>query len=681
MDMFQDISNIQKPLRTFTNEGLIQTHNIDRLPMEMPCSIMIDEIIDVNNINYTDDENWLYELPVKNSNIQDLRRWLYQDFEVLKDFDYHNNRLLLLKELVHINTKKNIDTRTFTRPKKRFNRPSIENFGDNLKNDQKEMNLDNSILNNMKINIGSDIDVCDSIQIAQKAPLHFDISQPTTTSIFEKIVANSSGDDSFQNMSPPSLINSMCSSTFTNLMENSMIKNDPLLREISVTDYTEAMLQDYDPPLFKSITDSCSSINLDNPESFIKQNVDSALNNVYKKNVSGCSDSFSNVSHSKSDNTTFQDTYVKESSNDISSAVVRFNNDTITLTSDEESKLTAINTFENLNGTYRKILSYTYNELNQTINLRQSSLRHSSGSTDSLDYLSSLSSSSRDSNKILNMAEVDAIVLQQEQCLRQAVSTPKVTNKRDTTLWADGISPIVPCNKGDISDTDSKSSNDEYRTVRSTVSSNGDGPSDLFSNENINVIHQNNLNPKNLNKVGSKLTNNTRIFGVGGSYSNLKTAGSSFKGSYTNLKATGASFKSTSSILNSDLKGTNLRNMSTNLKGSYTQLKPVLLNLPATQSSSKMYDSSTIRRPNSASYRSQPSLNVAEPTLRDYSLKDHTNTGIGTKPHLKASGLPRPVSSIPRPSVTSKIPALRSKATNMRQLSRPSSKNNLDYDF
>lgn len=101
-------------------------------------------------------------------------------------------------------------------------------------------------------------------------PLSFDLSQPTNTSIFEKILAEAPGIDSFQNMSPPSLVNSMCSSTFTTLMDSSFIKNDPVLREIRDTDYSETvLLQDSDPPMFQSITDSfCSE---KDGETFIKK--------------------------------------------------------------------------------------------------------------------------------------------------------------------------------------------------------------------------------------------------------------------------------------------------------------------------------------------------------------------------------------------------------------------------
>lgn len=60
------------------------------------------------------------------------------------------------------------------------------------------------------------------------------------------------------------------------------------------------------------------------------------------------------------------------------------------------------------------ILDNHKGDSNHVTNLKRNSIAYSAGSTDSLDY-SSLSNSSKGSNKMLNMAEVDAIVLQQEQ--------------------------------------------------------------------------------------------------------------------------------------------------------------------------------------------------------------------------------------------------------------------------
>lgn len=82
-------------------------------------------------------------------------------------------------------------------------------------------------------------------------------------------------------------------------------------------------------------------------------------------------------------------------------------NDTIIL--DDLTYLGCVSPKQNFNG-------LSNNELNRTMDLKRNSVGYSGGSADSLDAMSSLSNtSSRGSNKMLNMAEVDAIVELQEQ--------------------------------------------------------------------------------------------------------------------------------------------------------------------------------------------------------------------------------------------------------------------------
>lgn len=124
-------------------------------------------------------------------------------------------------------------------------------------------------------------------------------------------------------------------------------------------------------------------------------------------------------------------------------------------------------------------------DLNRTVNKR-SSIGCSTGSADSLDRMSSISNSSRESNKILNMADVDAIVEKQEQSkfnilinenfiyintfstgLNQVMSTPKPNSGPKRFFENHFISPIVPLEP--LSDSE-LSSNDDYRSVKSSNS-------------------------------------------------------------------------------------------------------------------------------------------------------------------------------------------------------------------
>lgn len=196
--------------------------------------------------------------------IKDLRSWLYNDD--IKDEDYFLSTIRTTNE-----SQKNFDSRTFTRPKKRFTRPSIEKYNEEVYGSSSDTQNESNE-RSRKIKDVSIIQEINEPTATSAKPLNFDLTQPTNSYYFENILANSAEIDSFQNMSPPSLVNSMCSSTFANLMESSFIKNDPVLREIRDTDYTETvLLQDSEPPMFQSITESCSSINSDTPESFLKK--------------------------------------------------------------------------------------------------------------------------------------------------------------------------------------------------------------------------------------------------------------------------------------------------------------------------------------------------------------------------------------------------------------------------
>lgn len=128
------------------------------------------------------------------------------------------------------NLKKNVDTRTFTRPKKRIIRPTLESISDNCS----DFNLTKSKFCNNQ----SEIHDIEQIKIPENpfnnlslrkdvsistGPLHFKLSDPVLNHSFDKILLTASdGYDSFQNMSPPSLMNSLCSSSF---MDSSLIQN------------------------------------------------------------------------------------------------------------------------------------------------------------------------------------------------------------------------------------------------------------------------------------------------------------------------------------------------------------------------------------------------------------------------------------------------------------------------
>lgn len=105
-------------------------------------------------------------------------------------------------------------------------------------------------------------------------PLKFDLSQPTSKHNLDSTIGNdfpmiSSDMSLLFDMSPPSLLSSL---TFSNIMDSSFIKNDAVLSKIRDKDYTETvLLQDFEAPMFQSISESCSSLNSDTPENFLRK--------------------------------------------------------------------------------------------------------------------------------------------------------------------------------------------------------------------------------------------------------------------------------------------------------------------------------------------------------------------------------------------------------------------------
>uniref|UniRef100_V5GYX9 Uncharacterized protein n=1 Tax=Anoplophora glabripennis TaxID=217634 RepID=V5GYX9_ANOGL len=295
------------------------------------------DIIDITKIKFDSDETWLFKVS-DTCPITDLYGWLHNDD--IKDEEYFLSTMKSQNE-----SQKNFDSRTFTRPKKRFTRPSIEKYNEEVYGNSSDAQNESSDCSRKTNDVSNSIIQETSEPIATSAkPLNFDLTQPTNSYYFENILANSAEIDSFQNMSPPSLVNSMCSSTFANLMESSFIKNDPVLREIRDTDYTETvLLQDSEPPMFQSITESCSSINSDTPESFLKK---MSFNGTFRKNTTKeLGPSFDKSNNSTIDlNTTYEKQF----------EVAPENSDPVQVTNNEEIHKINNHQFSNLNGTYRR---------------------------------------------------------------------------------------------------------------------------------------------------------------------------------------------------------------------------------------------------------------------------------------------------------------------------------------
>ncbi|GJQ77280.1 hypothetical protein Trydic_g20704 [Trypoxylus dichotomus] len=773
MELSDQIHNLQLHVKAHQkqNESVSEKNNWKK---DYDIVFTHDDLINIDEIDFSNDENWLCGNSGR-SNI-DLNQWLHEDTSKKpNDIHFYSNHLLSLREVSE--PKKVIDTRTFTRPKKKYNRPSIEHYTEemfDLHSNSAEDMLQQEIENYMSASKCND-------------------------SLNTSIISDDSN-NSFQNMSPPSLVNSMCSSTFTNLMENSFIKNDPVLREIRDADYSgEILLHDTEPQLYQSFTESCSSLNSDSAENFLRRtlptlnntltlqshqnstcNSDSEignntvirrddkndsnqptpteeqlngnLNNTFKRNLTKdisydmsssnnsdvqCDNGSGTISTSfrKPQNDHFIDDYCdmdrtyNMEPNNRSITHVYFNNSMSGSPTTKNQPLdkshsenidpnTTITTKHPviLNGTFRKspkfintsqkspdvktasVNNFTTNQLNKTISiendlddpinmtisyniideaddLKSCAYNHDSigtkvdvkrhsagyvtGSTDSLDHMSSLSNSSRGSNRMLNMAEVDAIVEEQERSL-QVMSTPKPAKSMTKLFESHCISPIAR-QKEHVSDSD-LSSTEDFLTVRSSLSKGSSG----HSERNLKILDR---NVKSLNNLKQNIESKPKphnIHTIVKPVSNVKP----LMGSYTNLRGP-APLCTEINIRGSQ---TNLKTLGTALKSSYTKLnKPVGVNLPIITSKPSSAPISA-RHVDADQIHSVPKTQTDEvfkvPHVPPTQVKS-LSVPSSAKPQARSSCLPRPIATgIPRP--VSKIPGPRMLRTPTTRLTKKS---------
>ncbi|CAG9856554.1 unnamed protein product [Phyllotreta striolata] len=620
------------------------------------------EIIDISKINFEDDENWLCS--TKSSDGTDLQDWIRNE----PDSNITQSAM---------DFQKNIDTRTFTRPKKRFSRPSLDQYNEFYASSSETVTL------------GPDSRgaIAEEPSDGDRPKAKFDLSLPSSPFYFKNL-ATDAMIDSFMNASPPSLANSLCSSTFANLMESSVIKNDPILRGIRDADYSNFIL-DSETPMIQSL------------ESISSENADSFWKKISYNNNSITSDSFMKKKDEKGSNekpgVIAERTFVMENEE----VNQTYNNPNGTyrrtpkhntfrlhdvqrgpkLTETTFDALLSNNDDKHINKTRRIIndvdkledmkkdlsrslelhtdlnrLSYCMendlklNDVNKANNLNDSVMNSSAGSADSLDRLSSLSGSSRESNKMPNIIDVDAIVKRQEKHLNLncVMSTPKPSAGGPRMSWGDKfMSPIVDGK----SDSD-LSSSDDYKSVKSS--------------QDDRLKHQ---QPKTMNFI--KVANTKLKTGHQSTYTGsitkpmaaIRSPTKSPKANcYSNLRGSIVpSVHKLSKPRPSSVVASNLKAMGTTLKGSYTSLRPISTNLPEAPPLVGNV------QPISISRAAQPNVTrTLEPLDDKAASKEHLGVDeTFVKPLPKPSYLPRP-SSIPRPATGSRIPAPRS--GNLRQI-------------
>ncbi|KAL3266940.1 hypothetical protein HHI36_011090 [Cryptolaemus montrouzieri] len=677
-------------------------------------NIIAEDILDLSQIRFDNDETWLYE-PKGCSQLS-----LSASFSIKHQTETSRDAIF---ELSHdANSKeinlKNINTQTFTRPKKKFIRPSIEKYNQELFGDYNEAtNISSSPES------PSFLDRTFTKESTPPKPLKFDLTHSVNSHYFDKLAANADNEDTFQNMSPPSLVNSMCSSTFTNLMESSFIKNDPVLKQICDTDFTTSILSQGSEPssLIQSLNFSTNSVD----DILTRVSQDETLKTMEVNEFLGCemrcSGDTSFIVHRKGSSEDIKTPHIMDfeeyhdasdanfterqnqnhhngtyrKGNRLSSATFRktdFNrssmgrnytyeidpkdveeaqNVTCTVESPKSTKGSTVkvrsdilmksNSVENMKNNMvvkdscnNDLTRYDSKDNELELDCMSSkggskkSLDCSIGSADSLDRMSTLSSSSKGSNKMLNMEEVEAIAEKQEQSL-QVMSTPKPnwSNKvLNRIMWDHSvISPIIT---GDIQ-SDSGDSSDEYKSVKSSFSKNSVESNPVKQTRSLVSLQE----PSDARKLKSinTLTNQGNLCKVPA------------RGSVSNLQKLGASAPKIpqSRVYSAGSINSNLKSMKPSLKGSYTSLRPVNTHLPVAPpiNAPPQTQNTTYVAPVNPSAQSQVTKIVRNQAAENCTSKI-SGDGVFVKPQAPLrSGLPRPTSSTSIPRPVSKIPGPR----------------------
>ncbi|XP_046431490.1 uncharacterized protein LOC124185111 isoform X1 [Neodiprion fabricii] len=262
-----------------TAENMSNSYCVDEVqPLD------VSDIIDVSAFDFSDDERWLHVCAncSAEGNVQDLNSWLGDGLEL----DLEENEALN-------GTRRSIDTRTFTRHKKRNNRLSFESIIEALSPPASNVWKRSPALAGTNVNMNKEISLTNSEKESVPAMLN-----PTSSQVRSGILGSSGqesmeaflnlsqskGIDSFINLTEPEFADPLMNVSQPSELGCSLMNmsKESLSHQESIVDsqiLTNSMMK---TSMFGDISD----INDFNDETFLKE----FENNVTIKNRNACGD-------------------------------------------------------------------------------------------------------------------------------------------------------------------------------------------------------------------------------------------------------------------------------------------------------------------------------------------------------------------------------------------------------
>nr|CAD7573303.1 unnamed protein product [Timema californicum] len=462
-----------------------------------PCELDdMHDILEINSNEFLDCERWLYSPPLnaENSVPSNLHKWVRQDIDNNNDYEFQMTRRMLIKKLEDIEQglrRNNIDTRTFTRPKKRVCRPTLSTMVESPLLENKSYQ-DLAALWNMSSSklMGETLDDI-SIQLNSMSYGPGDLDSLLVNSSSpgqDTLVTNTNSSTPRQNTTVTNTNTSMPRQDMTVTNTNSSMprQDTPVTNTNSSTPRQDTAITNTNSPTPKynlMVANTTFQKMSSEPHLHVSSKMSSDPHlHTTKSETRLDNTSITTLFQLKDSNSTFH----KNSDVNLNATFLKASDPSLNTSFDKVPDMNAtfqINsrsrslTPSSLNGPFTVPPECGSNSSSSNRSLRTASL--DSGGDD--DQMSSASDSSFSSNnKLMNVGDVQNIARIQEESLKQVMSTPLLPRTREVLSLGDDLpSPILRTNSHEMNNdchyqsdhSDHSSADGQAKSSRSSVRS------------------------------------------------------------------------------------------------------------------------------------------------------------------------------------------------------------------